>query len=751
MRGRRRLQMPAAVARECAPAWNLRPHRHPQTDLYGPSIGSGGIGASPSRAPAPQAALPSAADTGVDPAVQNYLLTHVAPGESRGNPYALYGGGTFSDTSEHPADAGWKGGIAPDGQRTHAAGLLQDQPDTWHRIQLATGVPDFSPASQIKGNAWLAQSTYHAATGRDLGADLRAGKVTQVDQVLSSQWPSLAKGTRRPSSPGGIGTTSPGGGIGEPAPAPMMQLTDQAAPGSGGGSDFARALDRISSENAQAPSGNYGASPWMIPIAIGAGMMSGRSPQALVNVGQGLTAGVKEAAEQAQQIPENQLRGAQARATTIHNELLPYQMGALSGAAGSGSSMGAGGGQTQPAGAPAVPATGAAVVSGPAGLPTPANLGLDPKFAQLDGQYKTIGSVIDQLRRVIPLYPDKAPELTATLASQMDNYTKLMLGDPRMQAQAEAMKGWASVAPAGAKAGAEKAAQLPYTPWDVRPGGLHGVGNQVQVAAPVVRNVTNPITGQPSEQYVTPPLPVIQGVGNGATGAPNATGTPASATPAATPPGAASPPAGGPVGEAWPTGLSPIVKEQIGIEQKGFEKAKEDFASAQNVQQRLGMMDHAIDTLNQSGWSSTGSGANMRIGAAKNINSFFTSLGGKPLFDPNKVASWEDLNKETTRAGFELARSLGSREAMMIVQSATAAVPNAQNTAMGAKLVSSSLNEAAQRQVDYYQYLNKWGQQNGGRLNGSDIAFNQQHPVQGYVNAAIVKAASSTGIGRSQK
>ena len=83
----------------------------------------------------------------------------------------------------------------------------------------------------------------------------------------------------------------------------------------------------------------------------------------------------------------------------------------------------------------------------------------------------------------------------------------------------------------------------------------------------------------------------------------------------------------------------------------------------------------------------------------------------------------------------------------MIVQSATAAVPNAQNTAMGAKLVSSSLNEAAQRQVDYYQYLNKWGQQNGGRLNGSDIAFNQQHPVQGYVNAAIVKALPQPALG----
>ena len=211
-------------------------------------------------------------------------------------------------------------------------------------------------------------------------------------------------------------------------------------------------------------------------------------------------------------------------------------------------------------------------------------------------------------------------------------------------------------------------------------------------------------------------------------------------------PNGAAPLAGGAVGASWPTGISLPTEEQIKTEQEGFKSAKTNFVAAQNVQQRLGMMDHAIDLLNQSGWSSTGAGANTRLGAAKTINSVLTAVGGKPAFDPSKVASWEDLSKETTRAGFELARSLGSREAAMIVQSATAAVPNAENTAMGAKLVSSSLNQAAQREEDYYSYLNDWGAQHGGRLNGADIAFNQQNPPQKYAMRAVVNAVPPQAV-----
>jgi hypothetical protein len=111
----------------------------------------------------------------------------------------------------------------------------------------------------------------------------------------------------------------------------------------------------------------------------------------------------------------------------------------------------------------------------------------------------------------------------------------------------------------------------------------------------------------------------------------------------------------------------------IKSEQEQFNEAKTTFKSAQNIQQRLEMMDHNIDLLNQSGWSSTGTGAQSRMSALKGINSFFRSVGMNEPFDPNRVAAWEDLNKESTRAGFELAKTLGSREAMMIVQQATAA------------------------------------------------------------------------------
>jgi hypothetical protein len=50
-----------------------------------------------------------------------------------------------------------------------------------------------------------------------------------------------------------------------------------------------------------APSAQWAQSPWMIPIAIGAGMMSGRSSHPLVNVGEGMIAGVKTAEQQGEQ------------------------------------------------------------------------------------------------------------------------------------------------------------------------------------------------------------------------------------------------------------------------------------------------------------------------------------------------------------------------------------------------------------------------------------------------------------------
>jgi len=106
----------------------------------------------------------------------------------------LYGTEKFSDFSAHPADKGWSGGIGPDGRPTHAAGLFQDEPKTWHDIQQKYGLRDFGATSQVSGNLRYAADLYQQRTGRSLLADFKAGNTASIASTLSDQWPSLGGG-----------------------------------------------------------------------------------------------------------------------------------------------------------------------------------------------------------------------------------------------------------------------------------------------------------------------------------------------------------------------------------------------------------------------------------------------------------------------------------------------------------------------------------------------------------------------------
>lgn len=171
-----------------------------------------------------------------------------------------------------------------------------------------------------------------------------------------------------------------------------------------------------------------------------------------------------------------------------------------------------------------------------------------------------------------------------------------------------------------------------------------------------------------------------------------------------------------------------------------YKKAGENSASAQGLGMRLDMMEHSADVLNKAGWSSTGAGANAKLGAAKSVNSLLQSVGLPAAIDPNKVANWEDLNKETTRAGFDLARTLGSREAATIVQSSVGAVPSAENTPMGFKLVTSGIRQAIQREKDFYEYATKYAETHRGNTFGADVEFNKKFPADLYAKTAIANA-----------
>lgn len=174
---------------------------------------------------------------------------------------------------------------------------------------------------------------------------------------------------------------------------------------------------------------------------------------------------------------------------------------------------------------------------------------------------------------------------------------------------------------------------------------------------------------------------------------------------------------------------------------KGLEQARTDYQAGQAMRVQLGLMKDAIAQLPDSGFLSQGSGASARTDIAKKANTLLQMAGIQPYFDPAAVGSMEDLNKLTTRFGFDLARTLGSREAASIVQEAQGAVPGAENTKQGFERIVSGIEAMAQRQSDYYDAIQKWAQKTGGDITGFDAWFNAMNPPQKYARSALLSTA----------
>jgi len=128
------------------------------------------------------------------PAAARALLDAIAGGESAGAYDVIYGGSKFGNFSDHPRQAIPIKTGPNAGKTSSAAGKYQFIGSTWDDQARKLGLADFSPDNQDAA-AWnLAQETYSAKTGRDLLADLEAGKTDQVAAALKGQWTSLPGG-----------------------------------------------------------------------------------------------------------------------------------------------------------------------------------------------------------------------------------------------------------------------------------------------------------------------------------------------------------------------------------------------------------------------------------------------------------------------------------------------------------------------------------------------------------------------------
>lgn len=128
------------------------------------------------------------------PAEGAAFLDAMSGPESGGKYNVIYGGKSFSSFADHPRVA-VPIPVGPNtGKTSSAAGRYQFIGSTWDRAAKATGVKDFSPASQDKAAWWLAQNDYKANTGRDLLTDLKSkdpATIAGVRKALAPTWESL--------------------------------------------------------------------------------------------------------------------------------------------------------------------------------------------------------------------------------------------------------------------------------------------------------------------------------------------------------------------------------------------------------------------------------------------------------------------------------------------------------------------------------------------------------------------------------
>jgi hypothetical protein len=177
-----------------------------------------------------------------------------------------------------------------------------------------------------------------------------------------------------------------------------------------------------------------------------------------------------------------------------------------------------------------------------------------------------------------------------------------------------------------------------------------------------------------------------------------------------------------------------------GIANEGLKTAMTGYAAAQDSGQSLDTIKQSIDALGPTGWM--GANAVQRMAVARTLNSVADSLLPKSVadtvkFDPAKLATAEDFVKQSQRLTFAVARTLGPREAVQIVQQAGSSVPNIEQSPLGAKVVWSSLNQARQRAVDLGEYMSR--PENAGRLR-AEIDFNKQNPPEKYSIRAVYDA-----------
>lgn len=151
----------------------------------------------------------------------------------------------------------------------------------------------------------------------------------------------------------------------------------------------------------------------------------------------------------------------------------------------------------------------------------------------------------------------------------------------------------------------------------------------------------------------------------------------------------------------------------------------------------LGELQNDYNAVPSDDFLASGAGGTWRQHFAKTVNQLATLTGTKASdlpFDPEKVASNEQVNKIVTQLGVSVNKGLG-REPGYILEKLSAMQPGLENTPQGNKLIMGGQRATAQSAQDYADFAQRYMTANGHTM-GMQAAFNAAMPEDRYVKEA---------------
>lgn len=134
----------------------------------------------------------------------------------------------------------------------------------------------------------------------------------------------------------------------------------------------------------------------------------------------------------------------------------------------------------------------------------------------------------------------------------------------------------------------------------------------------------------------------------------------------------------------------------------------------------------------------TGPSAERRLSLQKAWQDFAQTVGLPQDSSLAKaIASGEIISKSGTYLGFDLAKTLGSREAQMIVQQSIRANPGLANSPEGNAKLIGLIKAGLQRDMDKREFYDNWYIAHNKSYDGAAIAFNKAAPVQSYISTIL--------------